>query len=84
MAGDNLYVPDTEAQVNILSVLVADLVLLQTIWEIFVLSVHGFLVFSKKLLNHCDGHAINLKEVGKSDSEAVVNSRARDAKSLTG
>lgn len=68
----------------IVSVLVADLVLLQTIWKVFVLVVDHFLASKKEELTYCERCVRNLKEEQKSDSEGVVKSQAPDAISLKG
>lgn len=64
----------------IVSVLVADLVLLQTIWKVFVLVVDHSLASKKEKLIYCEGCARNLEEKEQSDSEGVlVKSQGLDA-----
>lgn len=60
----------------IVSVLVADLVMLQTIWKIFVLAVDHFVASKEEESIYCEGCARNLKEKEKSDSDGVVKSHA--------
>lgn len=43
------------------SVLVADLVLLQAIWKLFVLAMNYFLTFNRDQMRHCEGCAKSLK-----------------------
>lgn len=66
----------------IVSVLVADLVLLQTIWKVFVLVVDQFLASKEENLTYCAGCARKLKEQERGDSEGVIKSQAADAVSL--
>lgn len=63
----------------IVSVLVADLVLLRTIWKIFVLVVDYFVASKKEESMYCEGCLRNLKEKEMSDSEGVIKSQAPDA-----
>lgn len=53
----------------IVSVLVADLVLLQAIWKLFVLAMNYFLVSNNEEMRYCEGCGRNLKEKGESDCE---------------
>lgn len=62
----------------IVSVLVADLVMLQSIWKVFVLVVDHFLAYKKEESIYCERCARNLKEKEKSDSGVVVKPQAPD------